>query len=240
MSRVALVTGGTRGIGAGISEALRGAGHIVAANYGGNDEAAMAFSERTGIHTYKFDVGNEDQVRFGVHKIAGDLGPIEILVNNAGITRDGFLHKTDCARWDAVIQTNLTACFNLCRAVIEVMRVRGFGRIVNIGSVNGQVGQIGQTNYSAAKAGVIGLTMALAREGAGKGITVNVIAPGYINTEMVQAVPPEVLARIVRDIPRGRLGEVEDIARAVLFLTADEADWITGSTLSINGGQHML
>lgn len=240
MSRVALVTGGTRGIGGGISEALQRAGHVVAANYGGNDEAAMAFSERTGIQTYKFDVGSEDEVRFGVHKIAGDLGPIEILVNNAGITRDGFLHKSDCARWDAVIQTNLTACFNLCRAVIEVMRVRGFGRIVNIGSVNGQVGQIGQTNYSAAKAGAIGLTKALASEGAGKGITVNVITPGYINTEMVQAMSAEVVAGIVRGIPRGRLGEVEDIARAVLFLTADDADWITGSTLSINGGQHML
>lgn len=240
MSRVALVTGGTRGIGAGISEALQGAGYIVAANYAGNEAAAMAFHERTGIHSYKFNVGSEDEVRFGVHKIAGDLGPIEILVNNAGITRDGFLHKTDLARWDAVIETNLTACFNLCRAVIEVMRVREYGRIINIGSVNGLVGQMGQTNYSAAKAGVIGFTKALAREGAGKGITVNAITPGYVNTEMLQAVPEEVVAKIIRTIPRLRLGEVEDVARAVLFLAADEADWITGSTLSINGGQHML
>jgi acetoacetyl-CoA reductase len=240
MSRVALVTGGTRGIGAGICEALKGAGYIVAANYGGNDEAAMAFSERMGIYTYKFDVGSEAEVQFGVHKISGDLGPIEILVNNAGITRDGFLHKTDPRQWNAVIQTNLTACFYLCRAVIEVMRVREFGRIVNIGSVNGQVGQVGQSNYSAAKAGVIGFTKALAREAAAKGITVNAITPGYINTDKVRAVPGEVLAKMIGAIPRGRLGEVEDIARAVLFLVADEADWITGSTLSINGGQHML
>jgi acetoacetyl-CoA reductase len=239
MGRTALVTGGTRGIGEAISIALKDAGYQVAANYGGNDAAAEAFTAKTGIRTYKFDVGDFDAVTAGVAQIENDLGPIEVLVNNAGITRDGTLHKMAPAQWQQVIQTNLTSCFNTCRAVIEGMRERRFGRIVNIGSVNGQAGQYGQVNYAAAKSGIHGFTKALALEGAGRGITVNAIAPGYVDTEMVRAVPQPVLEKIIATIPVGRLGKPEDIARSVLFLVADDAGFVTGSTLSINGGQHM-
>jgi acetoacetyl-CoA reductase len=239
MGRTALVTGGTRGIGEAISIALKEAGYQVAANYGGNDAAAQAFTAKTGIRTYKFDVGDYDAVTAGVAQIENDLGPIEVLVNNAGITRDGTLHKMAPAQWQQVVQTNLTSCFNTCRAVIEGMRERRFGRIVNIGSVNGQAGQYGQVNYAAAKSGIHGFTKALALEGAGRGITVNAIAPGYVDTEMVRAVPQPVLEKIIATIPVGRLGKPEDIARSVLFLVADDAGFVTGSTLSINGGQHM-
>jgi acetoacetyl-CoA reductase len=240
MARTALVTGGTRGIGEAISIALRDAGYRVAANYGGNDEAASAFQEKTGIPVYKFDVGDFDSCWKGVAKIEADLGPVEVLVNNAGITRDGMLHKMDQENWQAVIRTNLDSAFNLTRSVIEGMRVRGFGRIITISSINGQKGQMGQTNYSAAKAGVIGFTKAVAQENAFKGITANVIAPGYIGTEMVRAVPEEVLnTKIIPLIPVGRLGEPEEVARCVVFLAADEAGFITGSTLSANGGQYM-
>ncbi len=239
MSRVALVTGGTRGIGEAICLALKDAGCSVVANYGGNDEAAKKFSEATGIPTYKFDVGDFEACQSAVKQIEGDIGSIEILVNNAGITRDGTMHKMSFEQWNAVIQTNLTSCFNMSRAVIDGMRERGFGRIVNIGSINGQAGQYGQVNYAAAKSGIHGFTKALAQEGAAKGITVNAIAPGYIATEMVRAVPENVLEKIVARIPVGRLGEADEIARGVAFLVADEAGFITGSTLSINGGQHM-
>jgi acetoacetyl-CoA reductase len=239
MGRTALVTGGTRGIGEAISVALKDAGYQVAANYGGNDAAAQAFTERTGIPAYKFDVGDFDAVTAGIAKITEDVGPIEVLVNNAGITRDGTLHKMPPEKWAQVIQTNLTSCYNTCRAVIESMREHKFGRIVNIGSVNGQAGQYGQVNYAAAKSGIHGFTKALALEGAGKGITVNAIAPGYVDTEMVRAVPPTVLEKIIATIPVGRLGKPEDIARSVLFLVSDDAGFVTGSTLSINGGQHM-
>jgi acetoacetyl-CoA reductase len=239
MARVALVTGGTRGIGEAISVALKAAGYKVAANYAGNDAAASAFSAKHGIAAYKFDVSDFPQCQAGVAKITAELGPIDILVNNAGITRDGVLHRMTPEAWAAVIQTNLTSCFNLCRSVIDSMRERGFGRIVNIGSINGQAGQYGQVNYAAAKSGIHGFTKALAQEGAGKGITVNAIAPGYIDTDMVRAVPPQVLEKIVAKIPVGRLGKAEEIARGVLFLVADEGGFITGSTLSINGGQHM-
>lgn len=239
MAGVAVVTGGTRGIGEAISTALKDAGHKVAANYGGNDEAAKSFSERTGIPTYKFDVSDFDACQKGVRQIEHDLGLITILVNNAGITRDGTLHKMDYEKWNQVIQTNLSSCFNMCRAVIEGMRERKFGRIINIGSINGQAGQFGQVNYSAAKAGIHGFTKALAKEGATQGITVNAIAPGYIATEMVRAVPEAVLEKIIATIPVGRLGEASEIARGVLFLAGDDAGFITGSTISINGGQHM-
>jgi len=240
MARTALVTGGTRGIGEAISIALRDAGYRVAANYGGNDEAANAFKEKTGIPVYKFDVGDFEACWKGVAKIESDLGPIEVLVNNAGITRDGMLHKMDRENWQAVIRTNLDSVFNLTRAVVEGMRARGFGRIITISSINGQKGQMGQANYSAAKAGVIGFTKAVAQENAFKGITANVIAPGYIGTEMVRAVPEEVLnTKIIPQIPVGRLGEPEEVARCVVFLAADEAGFITGSTLSANGGQYM-
>lgn len=239
MSKVALVTGGTRGIGEAISVGLKAAGYTVAANYGGNDEAANAFTERTGIKAYKFDVADFGAVQAGVKAIEDDLGPVEILVNNAGITRDTTIHRMSFEQWNAVIQTNLTSCFNLSRCVIEGMRERGFGRIVNIGSINGQAGQYGQVNYAAAKSGIHGFTKALAQEGAGKGITVNAIAPGYIDTDMVRAVPEEVLQKIVARIPVKRLGQASEIARGVLFLVADDAGFITGSTLSINGGQHM-
>ncbi len=239
MGRVALVTGGTRGIGAAIAEELHKEGYKVVANYGGNSEAAAAFSERTGIPTIKFDVSDFDAVNAAVDTIKADYGPVEVLVNNAGITRDGTMHKMDFERWNQVIQTNLSSCYNVCRCVIEDMRENRFGRIVNIGSVNGQAGQYGQVNYAAAKSGIHGFTKALALEGAGRGITVNAVAPGYVNTDMVRAVPEKVLEKIIATIPVGRLGEAHDIARSVLFLVADDADFITGSTLSINGGQHM-
>ena len=235
MSKVALVTGGTRGIGEAICVALKDAGYKVVANYGGNDEAAKAFTERTGIPSFKFDVSNFEKTKEAIEQIATDYGPVEILVNNAGITRDGTMHRMDFEQWNAVIQTNLASCFNTCRAVIDSMREKGFGRIVNIG----QAGQYGQVNYAAAKSGIHGFTKALAQEGAAKGVTVNAIAPGYVDTEMVRAVPEEVLKKIVAKIPVGRLGTPEDIARSVLFLIGDEAGFITGSTLSVNGGQHM-
>ena len=239
MTRVALVTGGTRGIGEAVSVALNEAGCRVAANYGGNDERAEAFTGRTGIPAYRFDVGDYRAVREGIARIESELGPIDILVNNAGITRDGTLHRMEHDSWADVIRTNLSSCFNCSRAVIEGMRERKFGRIVNIGSINGQGGQYGQVNYAAAKSGIHGFTKALAQEGAAQGITVNAIAPGYVDTDMVRAVPERVLERIVERIPVGRLGQARDIARGVLFLTAEDADFITGSTLSINGGQHM-
>ncbi|HKF71210.1 MAG TPA: acetoacetyl-CoA reductase [Stellaceae bacterium] len=239
MARVAVVTGGTRGIGAAISVGLKKAGHKVAANYAGNEAAAAAFTKETGIPAYKFDVSDYKASEDGVKRIASEQGPIEILVNNAGITRDSVLHRMTPEQWGAVISTNLTSCFNMCRLVIESMRERGFGRIVNIGSINGQAGQYGQVNYAAAKSGMHGFTKALAQEGASKGITVNAIAPGYIDTDMVRAVPPNVLEKIVARIPVGRLGHAEEIARGVLFLVSDEGAFITGSTISINGGQHM-
>jgi len=239
MARVALVTGGTRGIGEAISVGLKNAGYIVAANYAGNDEAAKAFTERTGIKAYKFDVSDFEQVKTAVAQIEQELGPVAVLVNNAGITRDGVLHRMTFEQWNAVIQTNLSSCFNTCRAVIDGMRERGFGRIVNIGSVNGQAGQYGQVNYAAAKSGIHGFTKALAQEGAAKGITVNAIAPGYIDTDMVRAVPGHVLEKIVAKIPVGRLGKADEIARGVAFLVDENAGFVTGSTLSINGGQHM-
>jgi acetoacetyl-CoA reductase len=237
--RVALVTGGTRGIGAAISLGLKEAGYKVAANYGGNDEVAKAFTKETGIPAYKWDVSDFKQCEGGVKKVVADLGPIDVLVNNAGITRDTTIHRMTFEQWNAVIQTNLTSCFNMSRCVIEGMRERSFGRIVNIGSINGQAGQYGQVNYAAAKSGIHGFTKALAQEGAAKGITVNAIAPGYIDTEMVRAVPPNVLEKIVARIPVGRLGKASEIARGVLFLVSDDGGFITGSTLSINGGQHM-
>ena len=239
MSRVALVTGGTRGIGEAISISLKEAGYTVAANYAGNDEAANEFSNRTGIKAYKFDVSNFNAVSAGVAAIVADLGPVEVLINNAGITRDGTMHRMDFEQWNAVIQTNLSSCFNCSRAVIDGMREREFGRIVNIGSINGQAGQYGQVNYAAAKSGIHGFTKALAKEGAAKGVTVNAIAPGYVETEMVRAVPEEVLVKIIKTIPVGRLGKVDDIARGVRFLVSDDASFITGSTVDINGGQHM-
>jgi acetoacetyl-CoA reductase len=239
MVRVAVVTGGTRGIGRAVSAALKDAGYNVAANYGGNDKAAQEFSEETGIPVFKFDVADFNACAEGVKKIETQLGPIEVLVNNAGITRDATMHRMKYEQWNAVIQTNLSSCFNMSRAVIEGMRARSFGRIVNIGSINGQAGQYGQVNYAAAKSGIHGFTKALAQEGAARGITVNAVAPGYVNTDMVRAVPSDVLEKIIARIPVGRLGKAEDISRAVLFLVADDADFITGSTLSVNGGQHM-
>lgn len=237
--RLALVTGGTRGIGRAICEALKGAGYRVVANYGGNDEAAQKFSDETGIPVSKFDVSDFEAVKAAVEGIVAEHGAIEVVVNNAGITRDGTLHKMSADQWQAVIDTNLTSCFNLSRCVIDSMRAQGFGRIVNIGSINGQAGQYGQVNYAAAKSGIHGFTKALAQEGAAKGVTVNAIAPGYVETDMVRAVPANVLEKIVAKIPVGRLGQPEDIARGVLFLVGDEAGFITGATLSINGGQHM-
>ena len=239
MSHTAIVTGGTRGIGAAISVALSEDGHKVAATYAGNDEAAEAFKTQTGISVYRFDVADFDQCADSVSRIETDLGAVGILVNNAGITRDGTLHRMDFEQWNAVLQTNLSSCYNMCRNVIDGMRERGFGRIVNIGSVNGQAGQYGQVNYAAAKSGIHGFTKALALEGAAKGVTVNAIAPGYVDTYMVRAVPEKVLEKIIATIPVGRLGYASDIARAVRFLVADDATFITGSTLSINGGQHM-
>ena len=239
MGHVAIVTGGTRGIGEAISVALSDAGHAVAAVYAGNAEAAKRFTERTSIRTYKFDVSDFEACEDGVGRIAKDLGPVGILVNNAGITRDGTMHRMSFDRWNAVLQTNLSSCFNMSRCVIDAMRERGFGRIVNIGSVNGQAGQYGQVNYAAAKSGIHGFTKALAQEGAAKGITVNAIAPGYIDTDMVRAVPEKVLEKIIATIPVGRLGHAREIAKAVLFLVDDDMGFMTGSTLSINGGQHM-
>jgi len=239
MARVALVTGGSRGIGAAISIALKQAGYKVAANYAGNDAAAEAFTKETGIPAYKFDVSDFDAVAAAVKMIESDLGPIDVVCNNAGITRDTTINRMTHEQWQSVIDTNLGSCFNVCRAVIEGMRERKFGRIVNIGSINGQAGQYGQVNYAAAKSGIHGFTKALAQEGAKFGITVNAIAPGYIDTDMVRAVPEAVLEKIVARIPVGRLGSASEIARGVLFLVGDEAGFITGSTLSINGGQHM-
>ena len=239
MARVAIVTGGTRGIGEAISIALKDAGYKVAATYAGNEERARAFSERTGIASYKWDVADFDQCRDGVARVAADLGPVDVLVNNAGITRDATMRKMGRQGWDEVLDTNLGGCFNMAKAVWEGMLERGFGRVVNIGSINGQAGQYGQVNYAAAKSGIHGFTKALAQEGAPKGITVNAIAPGYIDTDMVAAVPPNVLEKIVARIPVGRLGKANEIARGVLFLVADDAGFVTGSTMSINGGQHM-
>ena len=240
MARVAVVTGGTRGIGRAISEALKDADYEVAATYAGNDEAAQRFKSETGIPVFKFDVADFNACAEGIKAIEAELGgPVEALVNNAGITRDATMHRMRTDQWNDVIRTNLDSCFNMSRAVIEGMRSRGFGRIVNVSSINGQAGQIGQTNYAAAKAGILGFTKALAQEGASRGVTVNAVAPGYVETDMVRAVSANVLEQIVARIPVGRLGKPEDIARAVLFLLADEAGFITGSTLSINGGQYM-
>ena len=240
MARVALVTGGTRGIGAAISKALKSAGYQVAANYGGNDEAARKFKSETGIPVYKFDVSDPAACEAGIKAVESELGPVDVLVSNAGITRDGMFHRMTFDQWQAVIRTNLDSMFTMTRPVIDGMRSRGFGRIIIISSVNGQKGQIGRTNYSAAKAGVVGFAKALAQENANKGVTVNVIAPGYIATEMVQAVPEEVLkSKILPQIPVGRLGEADEIARSVLFLAGDDAGFITGSTLTVNGGQYM-
>src|SRR3984957_7547159 len=241
MARVAVVSGGTRGIGAAISKALNAAGYKVAANYAGNDEAASKFSAETGIKTYKWDVSAYDACVAGLGQVAADLGPVEILVNNAGITRDSMFHRMKPEQWLAVINTNIVSLFKIDRPVIKGMRERKFGRIINISSINGQKGQMGQTNYSAAKAGEIGFTKALALENARVGITVNAICPGYIDTEMVQAVPKDVLEKsILPLIPIGRLGEPEEVARCVLFLASDDAGLITGSTLSANGGQIMV
>jgi acetoacetyl-CoA reductase len=240
MVRVAVVTGGTRGIGHAISIALKHKGCRVAANYAGNDAAARQFQAETGIPVYKFDVGDFDACQQGVTRITRDLGPIDILVNNAGITRDAVLHRMSKDNWDAVIRTNLDSVFNMTRLVIEGMRARSYGRIINISSINGRKGQLGQANYSAAKAGLLGFSKAVAQEAAAKGITVNVIAPGYIATEMVQAVPKEVLeTKILPYIPVGRLGTAEEVARCVTFLAADEAGFITGACLDANGGQYM-
>ena len=241
MARVALVTGGSRGIGAAISIALKAAGYTVAANYAGNDEAAAKFKGETGIPVYKWDVSDFDACAAGVAKVEADLGPLEVLVNNAGITRDGMFHKMTKDQWYAVINTNLNSLFNMTRPVWEGMRARKFGRVICISSINGQKGQMGQANYSAAKAGDIGFVKALAQEGAKAGITVNAITPGYIGTEMVRAIDPAIIEKaILPHIPVGRLGEPSEIARAVVFLAADDAGFITGSTLSANGGQYMV
>jgi acetoacetyl-CoA reductase len=240
MARVAVVTGGTRGIGAAISKALKAAGYKVAASYAGNDEAANKFKAETGINVYKWDVSSYDACVAGLKQIEADLGPVEVLVNNAGITKDAPFHRMTPDQWYAVINTNLNSLFNMSRPVWDGMRARKFGRIINISSINGQKGQFGQANYSASKAGDIGFTKALALEGARAGITVNAICPGYIATEMVMAVPKDVLEKnILPQIPVGRLGEPEEIARAVVFLASDDAGFITGSTLSANGGQYM-
>ncbi len=239
MARIALVTGGTRGIGAAISQTLHAAGRHVVASYAGNDEAAAAFHAETGIATLKFDAGDFGACTDAVAKIHAEHGPIEILVNNAGITRDSVMSKMTRDMWDAVIDTNLGSCFNLCKLTFDGMKAAKFGRVVNVGSINGQAGQYGQVNYAAAKSGIHGFTKALAQEGARYGITVNAIAPGYVDTDMVRAVPADVLQKIIARIPMGRLGRADDIARGVAFLTADDADFVTGATLSINGGQHM-
>src|ERR1700722_15207545 len=239
MGRIALVTGGTRGIGAACSLALQAAGRTVIANYGHNKAAAIAFYAEHHIPVKKFNVCDFDACKTAIDEIVAQYGPIEIVVNNAGITRDGTMMRMNRDMWDAVIDTNLGSCFNICKLTFEHMRAAKFGRVVNIGSINGQAGQYGQVNYAAAKSGIHGFTKALAQEGARYGITVNAIAPGYVDTEMVRAVPGEVLRKIVAKIPVGRLGHAEDIARGVAFLTAEEAGFVTGSTLSINGGMHM-
>ncbi len=240
MAGVALVTGGTRGIGAAISVALHEAGYRVAATYGGNDDAAAAFKDETGIAVYRWDVGDFEACQAGIARIETDLGPVEVLVNNAGITRDGMLHRMAPENWRAVLTTNLDSLFNMTRNVIEGMRGRGYGRVISISSINGQKGQMGQSNYSAAKAGLIGFTKAVAQENAFKGITVNAIAPGYVGTEMVRALPEEVLkTKILPNIPVGRLAEPEEIGRCVVFLASKDAGYITGSTLTVNGGQYM-
>lgn len=241
MARVALVTGGTRGIGHAISTALKAGGYRVAANYAGNDAAAQQFQAETGIPVFKWDVGDYEACEAGVAQVEKDLGPVDVLVNNAGITRDAMLHRMTKEQWSEVIRTDLDSVFNMCRQVIEGMRKRGYGRIINVASINGRKGQMGQTNYSAAKAGELGFTKALAQENAFKGITVNAICPGYIGTEMVLAVPEKVLnEQIIPQIPAGRLGEPEEIARCVVFLASDDAGFITGSTLTANGGQYMV
>jgi acetoacetyl-CoA reductase len=239
MARVAIVTGGTRGIGRAISIALKDAGHRVVANYASDDARAEAFTQETDIPAKKWDVADYDACVAAVSAIAAEYGPVDIVVNNAGITRDATMRKMDRRAWDQVLDINLGGCFNMSKAVWESMLGRGFGRIVNIGSINGQAGQYGQVNYAAAKSGIHGFTKALAQEGAAKGITVNAIAPGYIDTDMVAAVPANVLEKIIARIPVGRLGKADEIARGVAFLVADDAGFITGSTLSINGGQHM-
>jgi acetoacetyl-CoA reductase len=239
MARVAVVTGGTRGIGAAISEMLKASGYKVAATYAGNEAAAEKFKAATGIAVYKFDVSDFSACQGAITQIEKDLGPVDILVNNAGITRDGTMRRLSPDMWQQVIDTNLGSCYNMSKAVWDGMNARGFGRIVNVGSINGQGGQYGQVNYAAAKSGIHGFTKALAQEGAAKGITVNAIAPGYIDTDMVAAVPPNVLEKIVAKIPVGRLGQAREIARGVKFLVDDDGGFITGSTLSINGGQHM-
>ena len=239
MSRVAVVTGGTRGIGEAISVTLKKAGYKVAANYAGNDERAKAFADKHGISVFEWDVADFDSCTKGAAEVVAKLGPVDVLVNNAGITRDATLKRQSRSQWDEVLDTNLGGCFNMCKAVWDGMLERSFGRIVNIGSINGQAGQYGQVNYAAAKSGIHGFTKALAQEGAPKGITVNAIAPGYIDTDMVAAVPANVLEKIVAKIPVGRLGKADEIARGVLFLVADDAGFVTGSTMSINGGQHM-
>ena len=239
MARVAIVTGGTRGIGEAISLGLKEAGMTVAATYAGNDERAREFTERTGIKTYKWDVADHGACADGVKQVEADLGPVDVLVNNAGITRDTTMKRMDYQKWQDVIDTNLGGCFNMAKAVFDGMLERKYGRIVNIGSINGQAGQYGQVNYAAAKSGIHGFTKALAQEGARSGVTVNAIAPGYIDTDMVAAVPEDVLGKIVAKIPVNRLGKASEIARGVAFLCDEEAGFVTGSTLSINGGQHM-
>jgi len=240
MARVALVTGGSRGIGAAISKALKAAGYKVAANYAGNDEAAAAFKAETGIPVFKWSVADYDACAAGIAKVEAELGPVDVLVNNAGITRDAMFHRMTPAQWKEVIDTNLSGVFNMTHPVWTGMRDRKFGRVITISSINGQKGQMGQANYSAAKAGDLGFTKALAQEGAKAGITVNAICPGYIGTDMVMAVPEKVRESIIAQIPVGRLGEVDEIARAVVFLASDEGGFITGSTLAINGGQYMV
>ena len=239
MARVAIVTGGTRGIGEAISTALKDQGFTVVANYAGNEEKARAFTEATGIKAYKWDVGDHQACLDGCQRVSEEVGPIDIVVNNAGVTRDGTLHKMSYDDWHEVMRINLGGCFNMAKATFPGMRERGWGRIVNIGSINGQAGQYGQVNYAAAKSGIHGFTKALAQEGAKFGVTVNAIAPGYIDTDMVAAVPPPVLEKIVAKIPVGRLGQADEIARGVAFLCSEDAGFVTGSTMSINGGQHM-
>ena len=239
MGRVAVVTGGTRGIGEAISRRLSDMGMTVVANYAGNEEKAKAFEDKTGIRTYKWDVGDFNACQQGCAQVAAEVGPVDVLVNNAGITRDGTLLRMTYEMWDEVMRINLGGCFNMAKAVFPGMRERGWGRIVNIGSINGQGGQYGQVNYAAAKSGIHGFTKALAQEGAKFGVTVNALAPGYIDTDMVAAVPDDVLAKIVAKIPVGRLGQADEIARGVAFLCGEDAGFVTGSTLSINGGQHM-